>query len=95
MRAAWLAFALAASAFSILALPPAQAQERGKTFTTEYDVTRMERSRVGGSVEINVLRGTSKDDGANVVVAAPPEAKPEPQRMITNHRRRSYKTPAN
>lgn len=93
MRRAWLA----ASVVVVLAVPlaQAQAQSRGTTYTTEYDVTRMERSRTGGSAEVNVLRGMTRDDSANIVIAPPPEAKQEPQKMITNHRRRSYKTPAN
>lgn len=97
MRKAWLSSALAASVLVALAVSPAQTQERGTTYTTEYDVTRVERWRAGSS-EINVLRGTKqKDDSVTVVEPSPPEAKPEPEKpkMISNHRRRSYKTPAN
>lgn len=95
MRKAWLLSALAASVLVVLAVPPAQTQQRGTTYTTEHDVTRMERWRAG-SAGVDILRGTDqKADSVNVVGSPPAEAKPEPQKMITNHRRRSYKTPAN
>jgi len=95
MRKTWLPSALTASVLVTLAVPPAQTQERGTTYTTEYDVSRMERSRPGGA-EINILRGTKqKEDSVNAVEPPPAEATPEPPKMITNHRRRSYKTPAN
>ena len=95
MRKAWLPSALAASVLVVLAVPPAQTQERGTTYTTEHDVSRMERWRTG-SAEVNILRGTKRqEDSVNAVEPAPAEAKPEPQKMITNHRRRSYTTPAN
>lgn len=94
MRKAWPS-ALAASVLVVLAVPPAQTQQRGTTYTTDYDVSRIERWRTRDT-EVNILRGTKqKEDSVNVVEPPPPEAKPEPQKMITNHRRRSYKTPAN
>ena len=87
--------ALAAAVLVALAAPPAQTQQRGTTYTTDYDVSRIERWRTSGA-EVNILRGTKqKEDSVNVVEPPPAEAKPEPQKMITNHRRRSYKTPAN
>ena len=87
--------ALAAAVLVVLAVPPAQTQQRGTTYTTDYDVSRIERWRTSGA-EVNILRGTKqKEDSVNVVEPPPAEAKPEPQKMITNHRRRSYKTPAN
>jgi hypothetical protein len=87
--------ALAAAVLVVLGVPPAPAQQRGTTYTTDYDVSRIERWRSGGA-EVNILRGTKqKEDSVNVVEPPPPAAKPEPQKMITNHRRRSYKTPAN
>ena len=92
MRKAWLPSALTACVLLILAVAPARAQERG---TTDDDAGRTDRSRSYGS-EVTILRGTTpqKEDNVNVVVPPPAEAKPEPQKMITNHRRRSYKTPA-
>jgi len=95
MRKAWLPSALAASVLVVFAVAPAQTQQRGTTYTTDYDVSRMERWRAG-SAKVNILRGTQpKENSVNVVEPPPAEAKPAPQKMITNHRRRSYKTPAN
>ncbi len=93
MRKAWLPSALTACVLVVLAVAPAQAQERG---TTDDDASRTDRSRTYGS-EVTILRGTTpqKENSVKVVEPPPAEAKPEPQKMITNHRRRSYKTPAN
>ena len=95
MRKALLTSALAAALLAVLAVPPARTQQRGTTYTTDQDVSRIERRRPGNA-QVDILRGTArKESSVNVVEPPPPEAKPEPQKMITNHRRRNYQTPAN
>jgi hypothetical protein len=50
--------------------------KRTHTFTTEYDVTRMDRRAAADRAVVFILRGTQRKEQTGTVTLAPPEPEP-------------------